>query len=74
MRDTTRDTFNVTNLFLKANASNAEASSGDIDILSNGFKWRSSSAGQNGSGASYIYMAFAEHPFVSSTGTPVTAR
>ena len=74
MRDTTRDPYNVTSLFLKANASNAEASSGDIDIVSNGFKWRSSTAGQNGSGASYIYMAFAENPFVTSGGLPVTAR
>ena len=74
MRDTTRDPYNVTSLFLKANASNAEASSGDIDIVSNGFKWRSSTAGQNGSGASYIYIAFAENPFVTSGGLPVTAR
>jgi len=74
MRDTTRDPYNVTSLFLKVNASNAEASSGDIDIVSNGFKWRSSTAGQNGSGASYIYLAFAENPFTTSTGVPVTAR
>jgi hypothetical protein len=28
----------------------------------------------NGSGATYIYMAFAENPFVTSTGVPATAR
>jgi hypothetical protein len=28
----------------------------------------------NGSGDTYIYMAFAESPFVSSEGVPTTAR
>jgi hypothetical protein len=28
----------------------------------------------NGSGSTYIYMAFAENPFVTSTGVPATAR
>jgi hypothetical protein len=44
----------------------------NIDLLSNGFKPRSDSDQINN--GSYIYMAFAEHPFVSSTGTPTTAR
>jgi hypothetical protein len=43
-------------------------------VKSNGFKQRASSAEFNGSGASYIYMAFAENPFVSSSGIPVVAR
>ena len=47
----------------------------DIDILSNGFKQRNSTWGQNGSsGDTYIYIAFAEHPFVGSDGVPTTAR
>ena len=29
---------------------------------------------KNESGSDYIYMAFAEHPFVSSEGVPVTAK
>ena len=46
-----------------------------IDVLSNGFKLREASGAKfNASGDTYIYMAFAENPFVSSTGTPVTAR
>ena len=45
-----------------------------IDFLSNGFKIRTADAQTNGSGDTYIYMAFAEHPFVSSEGVPVTAR
>jgi len=43
-----------------------------IDILSNGFKLRSSWAGVNASGGSYIYMAFAEEPLVGDN--PATAR
>ena len=60
---------------LLANSSNAESNyAGNLDLLSNGFKTRINDAGVNGSGASYIYMAFAEQPFVTSTGVPATAR
>jgi len=44
-----------------------------MDFLSNGFKFRNTLNNQNASG-SYIYMAFAENPFVTSTGVPATAR
>ena len=57
---------------LRANLSNAEESSGYVDFLSNGFKMRNTNGSQNN--GSYIYMAFAEHAFVSSKGVPVTAR
>ena len=58
------------------NLSNAEAtdSAGYYDFFSNGFRVLSSSPELGGSGDSYIYMAFAESPFVSSTGIPTTAR
>ena len=61
---------------LLANSSNAESNyAGNLDLLSNGFKTRINDAGVNGSGASYIYMAFAENPFVTgSSGVPATAR
>ena len=60
---------------LFANDSQAE-NDGDnnVDFLSNGFKLRDSGSAQNGSGASYIYMAFAESPFVNSNGVPNNAR
>ena len=67
---------NPQDLRLLANASNTEADE-DIDFLSNGFKCRVSGAFQNGSGSTYIYMAFAENPFVandSGTAVPVVAR
>jgi len=75
MMDATRSSFNVAQNRLLANASDAEvvASSQDKDFLSNGFKMRTSDSGYNAS-ATYIYMCFAENPFTSSTGTPVTAR
>jgi len=45
-----------------------------IDILSNGFKQRSDYSYTNNSGATYIYMAFAEEPLVSSNNIVATAR
>lgn len=45
-----------------------------IDFLSHGFKIRTSDANYNTSGSNYIYAAFAQHPFVTSTGTPTVAR
>jgi hypothetical protein len=60
---------------LLANSANAESNySGLLDLVSNGFKTRTSDAGVNASSATYIYMAFAENPFVTSTSIPTTAR
>ena len=73
--DNKRNTFNVINNEIYADLNNAEAQDNQMDFLSNGFKLRNgSSVGQNGDGSTYIYWAFAEHPFVSSKGVPVTAR
>ncbi len=57
-----------------AHTNAAETGTFTLDFLSNGFKIRHTSNATNGSGETYIYMAFAEHPFVSSEGVPVTAR
>ena len=63
---------------LRANdnaAENADDTSDYVsDFLSNGWKIRTNSGNWNTSGHTYIYMAFAEHPFVSSEGVPTTAR
>ena len=74
MFDNKRSPFNFVDNHLYANTNAAEqtASAGYIDFLSNGFK--KTDTFNNASGQTYIYMAFAEHPFVSSTGTPTTAR
>jgi len=81
MFDVKRNTFNVRNLKLGANLAVAEngsdlgtTSQNNIDILSNGFKMRTGNTDTNVSGDTYIYMAFAENPFVTSTGIPTTAR
>ena len=76
MWDNKRNSFNVTNLLLKPNLSNAEnTSTGNaLDFTSNGFKCRGTDSGSNVSGGNYIYMAFAENPFVTSTGIPSCAR
>ena len=57
-----------------ANLSNAEGGADDISFLSNGFKARTGRNGVNDSGRTYIYTAFAENPFTTSTGIPTTAR
>jgi len=63
--DTVRDTYNVMQNTLQPNQSNAEAggSARYLDALSNGFKIRTTDGAFNGSGGTYIYMAFAENPF-----------
>jgi hypothetical protein len=72
--DNKRPDYNVVNRSLEPHQSDAETVSAgrDIDILSNGFKARGTSSSMNSSGASYIYMAFAEEPLVGDN--PATAR
>ena len=71
--DNKRLGYNVANRLLGANSNGAESTTDKLDILSNGFKMRTTSGG-NYSGATYIYMAFAESPFVNSNGIPNNAR
>ena len=68
MYDNKREPFNVADSTLEANTTDAEAavSGRPIDILSNGFKLRGDSSFTNENGATYIYWAFAEHPFVTA--------
>ncbi len=72
--DNKRIGYNPNNYKLYPSLSNAEGTSDLIDIYSNGFKPRSTSIEFNGSGNGYIYIAFAEHPLVSSNDIPATAR
>ena len=73
--DNKRDTINVMDNTLHGDENTAENTfDQDIDFLSNGFKLRGSGVGMNPSSHDAIYFAFAEHPFVSSKGVPVTAR
>ena len=66
---------NVIDRRILPNLSNAEfTNTSPMDLLSNGFKHRDGDDINNASGSTYIYMAFAEKPFVTSTGIPTTAR
>ena len=75
MFDNKRDPDNVVEGVFNADTSAAEDTSSDwLDFTSNGFKIRFTGGDVNSSGGSYIYMAFAENPFVTSTGVPGNAR
>ena len=74
--DRARDPINTAEKRLTWNTNAAEATgsfTNVIDFLSNGFKLRDSDSAWNRSGGDYFYMAFAEHPFVTSGGAPTTA-
>lgn len=55
--------YNVTDVALNPNANYAENSGYATDFTANGFKLRTTTSFLNGSGATYIYMAFAQNPF-----------
>jgi hypothetical protein len=77
LHDNKRAGFNVNDDYLIANTNSAEITGNSfrsLDILSNGFKLRGTQAETNESGETYIYMAFAESPFVNSKGIPTNAR
>jgi len=77
MWDNKRSPFNAIKDGLNPNTANTTqgAAYEMLDFLSNGFKIRSYADGTwNGSGNTHIYMAFAENPFVTSTGVPACAR
>ena len=70
--DTKRSTFNAVDdqLYPNRNIGEGAPSDHDFDILSNGFKVRSTSTSalSNESGKTYVYIAFASNPFASNGG------
>ena len=75
IHDNKRDPFNEVDELLEADSGAALSDSTyGRDYLSNGFKIKTSSSGVNGSGNTFIYMAFAESPLVNSNGVPTNAR
>ena len=74
MFDNKRDPDNVVQKHLLADLANDEASNTWGDLLSNGFKLRTTLVGVNGSGDDYVYMAFAQNPFVATNNVAATAR
>jgi len=64
IHDSARDTYNPVEEGLRANLANVTSTTGDrMTFLSNGFRITKSNADMNGSGVTFIYAAFAEHPF-----------
>jgi len=77
MFDNKRNIGNETADVLRANSNSAESDStgnNSIDILSNGFKVKGTGGWVGTNGRGFIYMAFAEAPFVNSNGVPTNAR
>jgi hypothetical protein len=75
--DNKRAGYNGSSAYLQANSASADdtnAGNFGFDFLSNGFKLKGTYATVNASGGNYIYMAFAEAPFVNSSGVPNNAR
>jgi hypothetical protein len=65
--DSSRNQFNLSNSALFPSLTNAETANIGLDLLSNGFKLRTTNTvNGNASGATYIYMAFAENPFANA--------
>ena len=65
---------NVIDKALYPNGNWAEGTGTAVDFTSTGFKWRVNSSAYNGSGSSYIYMAFAKAPLVGTNNVPANAR
>ena len=74
MADNKRLGYNPDQNDLFADLNNEEDTGNYTEILSNGFKLINSEATHNGSGSTFIYMAFSESPFVNSKGIPNNAR
>jgi len=74
MWDNKRSSYNGQGSNLSPNNTNVESTGVRVHFFSNGYQLVSSGADQNSSGATFIYMAFAESPFVTSSGVPVCAR
>jgi len=76
--DNKRDPHNIVGNQLSANSSGPEEADAshhaERDYYSNGFKLKGNGNDINANGGIYSYIAFAEHPFVSSKGVPTTAR
>ena len=73
MIDNKRLGYNDKNYILFPDLSNAEPTTSETDILSNGFKIRASANGVNQSGNTMIYMAFGQS-LVGSNNVPCNAR
>jgi hypothetical protein len=64
IEDTSRNGYNPAGLDLHTDQAAAEANDAPVlDFVANGIKQRNTYAGFNSSGATYVFIAFAENPF-----------
>ena len=71
--DSKRNGYNDSNDVMQCSTSGAEAST-TINLLSNGFTLDNTDTNFNTDGEPYVYMAWAQSPFVNSKGVPTNAR
>ena len=72
--DDKREGYNIENYYLHPDTTASEGTTDKLDLVSNGFKIRTTGGDVNS--GDFIYMAFAKHPFVANSGEsiPTTAR
>lgn len=63
LHDAVRDPYNVASRYLNPNATAAEFTQPAVDFTASGFKIRNTGTGENASGGTYVFAAFAEFPF-----------
>ena len=73
LHDDKRLGYNPSNSYVNPNLSAVEYAGTDLDIVSNGFKMRSTGGGHNENSHTYIYMAIGQS-LVGSNNVPCTAR
>jgi len=72
--DNRRNTYNGDRQYLRPNNTDAESSgTSQIDLLSNGFKFRGPEGDSNYNTETGIYMAFAAEPLVANVGNSIPA-
>ena len=73
IQDNTRVSINPKSKPLLADTTDPESglSAATMDFYANGFKIRNTLGSNNTSGGTYLYMAFAEHPFIGVDGTSI---
>lgn len=77
MLDAVRNTYNPADRWLLTDTNTTEQTTSpdlDVDFLCNGFKIRNNATNANISGSTYVYAAWAEHPFGGGNVAPAPAR
>ena len=74
VHDNKRDPINPIDEFFTVEEGDAVGDLDSFDLLSNGFKVRTSNGDRNSDTNTFVYWAFAESPIVNSNGVPNNAR